>query len=502
MRLELPDMGHFVRVNQLRPVTDPIFLSADGSPTPSGLFSSEIFGRPGSEERRRRWAFVDLGGRFLHPLVYKTLCQLDRKFPLVVSGERRVLRVAGSGVMEAAEEGSPEGWTGIDGLWERWPDIRWGTGAETGQRAERLGLLAAVPRERAFIDAWPVMPALFRDADVTPGAGGAREIPPVNYLYVRLLTSAPAIASGLDFADGARKLRAQETLLEIHKSCLDLIASKRGMIQDRVLGKHADWAVQTVISGPTPAKAERPGDQEVPFGTVGVPLYLVVNLFQPFVLRSLSERLFRLSQGQERVLLGGKYFELPPEARAQLGPDLYRKWISRFMRSQADRLAPPSVTAKSGREIAIPLYDAELGRPTTLADLFYITTSVVVADKHVMWTRYPVEDFRACHFARVAILTTERTEERLIGEARYPRYPVLTEPITWVDSTRIPAVATPAAGADFDGDRIRLFGLFTQEANIRAAELIRSPTNICDGQGGPSRKVSNEAVLTLFSLTR
>jgi hypothetical protein len=453
MRLELPDMDHFIQVNKMRPVIDPIFLSADGSPTQGGLFSSEIFGRPGSEERRRRWAYIDLGGRFLHPLVYKTLCQLERKFPQVVNGDKRVLDISKDGTFIYADDESDKGWVGLDALFEAWPKIRWGSGSETGQRSERVKLLNTIPREKAFITKWPVMPALFRDVDVTPGSSGSKEIPPINYLYVQVMNSAPSKMSGLSFADGARKLRAQETLLEIHKSCLDMIASKKGLIQEKVLGKHADWGVLTVISGPTVAKAEKPGDQEVPFGYVGIPLYLAVNLFQPFVIRSLGERFFPITSGQERQLLAGnqKFLELPPEARAQLGPELYRKWISRYMRSQGNRLDLPCVTAKNGKEIPLPIYDGILGRPTTLTDLFFIAVSKIVEDKHVMWTRYPVEDFLSQHFAKVSLLTTELTEEVTLGESVYHRYPVLRPPITWIDSIRIPAVATPAAGADFDG---------------------------------------------------
>jgi len=51
-------------------------------------------------------------------------------------------------------------------------------------------------------------------------------------------------------------------------------------------------------------------------------------------------------------------------------------------------------------------------------------------------------------------------------------------------------------------DRIRLFGLFTQEANLEAERQIKAATNIADGQGRPVRKVGNEAILSLFSMTK
>ena len=71
-----------------------------------------------------------------------------------------------------------------------------------------------------------------------------------------------------------------------------------------------------------------------------------------------------------------------------------------------------------------------------------------------------------------------------------------------MDSVRINNSYTSAMGADYDGDAIRLFGLFTQEANAEAERMIFKPTNFCDGQGNPSRQLKNEGVLTLYSLTK
>ena len=453
MKLEVLDIEKFVGVNQLRQVTVPSFFEADGGVTAGGVFSAEIFGRPGSEDRRRRWGYIDLGGRYLHPLVYKTCTQLDRKFADVVSGSRR-LRLSKTGVPEEVPESEPGGFTGIEGLYDNWEKIDWGK-IETGsQRGERVGLLNVVPRDRAFISKWPVMPAIYRDVETT-STSGIREVPPINYLYVRLLTSAPTVVSGLSFADGARKLRAQETLLEIHRASLELIAGKKGLIQDRLLGKFNDYSVRGVLSGPALAKANHPSEQEVPFGTVGIPLYLHINLFQPFVIRALGEVLRPYVEGQERILIpdgkgGLTYFELPADAKASVGPDLFKKWITRFMRSQANRMDPIMLVSR-GKEVRVPLYDAILGRQTTLLDLFYIVAERVNRDKYVMFTRYPVEDFRACHFAKASILTTERTERRELRGDVLERYPVLSEPIRWVDSMRINNSYTSAMGADFDG---------------------------------------------------
>jgi hypothetical protein len=503
MKLNVLDIEKFVKVNQLRQVTAPNFFEPDGSPTVTGLFSADIFGRLGSEDRRRRWAYIDLGGRFLHPLIYKTCSQLDRKFPEVVAGFRR-LRLTRSGEPQEVPEEEEGGFTGIDGLYEHWSEIRWGR-AESGHRAERVGLLRAIPRELAFISKWPVMPALFRDVDTTVG-GAIKEVPPINYLYAQLITGAPSVISGLTFVDGGRKKRAQEGLLAIHRASLELLAGKRGLIQDRLLGKYTDYSVRSVLSGPKVA-SERPGDQEVPFGALGVPLHLYVNMMQPFVLKLLAEQFRPFLAGQEVFQVRKSdgslgTIEVPADVRKVVGPELFKKWISTFLRSQENRLDVLAVPGPRGTPFRIPLYDQWLGRPTTLIDLMYVTASKIAVDKYVMFTRYPVEDFRAPHFARPVLLTTERTRTQSVGDVEYKNYPVIDNPLRWVDSLRINNSYTAAMGADYDGDTIRVIGLFTQEANEEARKLIEKPTNFCDGQGAPSRKLGNEAVLTFYALTK
>ena len=264
--------------------------------------------------------------------------------------------------------------------------------------------------------------------------------------------------SGLSFADGNRKLRAHEILLEIHKSTLDLLAGKKGLIQERVLGKYTDYAVRGVLSGPTLSKSQRAVDQEVPFGYLGVPLYLAVNMFQPFIVTELSNLFSRIiTGGQTNIVVatdsGQRTEEIPPAVAAQLTPELFKKWISMFMRSQESRLAPLAVPLPSGKMYELKVFDYDLGRPTTLVDLFFVIMSSIIEDKHVMFTRYPVEDFRACHFTKLKLLTTERTIDMAIRAVPYKGYPDIRAPVRWIDSFRFNNSYTTATGADFDGRR-------------------------------------------------
>lgn len=56
---------------------------------PEGLFSTEIFGLVGSEERSSRFAYIDLHNEFLHPIIYYIICKISSFYRSVMEGKSR-----------------------------------------------------------------------------------------------------------------------------------------------------------------------------------------------------------------------------------------------------------------------------------------------------------------------------------------------------------------------------------------------------------------------------
>jgi hypothetical protein len=52
------------------------------------------------------------------------------------------------------------------------------------------------------------------------------------------------------------------------------------------------------------------------------------------------------------------------------------------------------------------------------------------------------------------------------------------------------------------GDTVSLRGVYTMEANIEADRLIWEKKNLLDQMGRNSRKLGNEAIQAIYSLTR
>ena len=107
MKVSLFDMEKFVKANLLQEVTNPVMLDKGNIPTPDGLLSTIIFGTT-IKERNENWAYIDLYGPYLHPLVYTTLKKLDRRFGSIVNGSRRY-KLNGKGELIEDEEAGETG---------------------------------------------------------------------------------------------------------------------------------------------------------------------------------------------------------------------------------------------------------------------------------------------------------------------------------------------------------------------------------------------------------
>ena len=70
LRVDLIDPDRLIEVNDLKEVTNPVFFIRNSIPTPDGLLSNEIFGIT-KYDRANTFAYINLYGTFLNPLIYK-----------------------------------------------------------------------------------------------------------------------------------------------------------------------------------------------------------------------------------------------------------------------------------------------------------------------------------------------------------------------------------------------------------------------------------------------
>ena len=118
LSLEVLDVEKYIKVNNLKEITNPTFFNASGAPTSDGLLSNEIFGIT-QKDRAGTFAYISLGEYFIDPSCYKTLIRLDNKFSFITNGlrislliEKEILkkilldRLVSSGLKKTSERSS------------------------------------------------------------------------------------------------------------------------------------------------------------------------------------------------------------------------------------------------------------------------------------------------------------------------------------------------------------------------------------------------------------
>ena len=209
------DTEKFIKVNELKKVSNPIFFNRSNLPTEDGLLSNDIFGIT-KDDRTTIFAYINLGGEsFLHPLAYKSWLRLDSNIKLCVYETETFVLDKNTGKLKP----DPNGETGIKFLKKIIKDIDFKK-TKSIKRGIKIDFLEKY-RDKLFIENFIVIPAGYRDVDSSSGTKlGVGE---VNKLYDSIIRDTNALREAEDYG-------------------LTLNGSLRGKIQDKIVEIY-DWLV-------------------------------------------------------------------------------------------------------------------------------------------------------------------------------------------------------------------------------------------------------------------
>lgn len=504
MKTEILDVNQFIKVNNCPEVTNPIFFTQENYPTDDGLFSIAMFGGYGTYDRKTIFGYIDLKSKFLNPVIYKMLVQLNRKIINIVDGSK-TFKVAGNGELIEDENGE----TGLDFLYKNFRKIKWKeTGVES--RTKKIGLLSKLSVDVIFIDKYPVIPPFYRDMNPSKSSSGTE----INNLYVKLLSMCSTLGGANDFSfmGNITKSKIQNVIMQIYVTeTTGQLAKKEGIIRKNLLGKITDYSARAVISSP---KIDQEKYTEMPatFTHSGIPLSICCVLFFPFFIYEITRFLTDVFSQVTTIEVVDKKTGKSKGVATLVNPmedytpDLIKKLIDGFIKSTENRFKPLYVNTDKGKE-QLMIFHNELNRPFTVTDLLFITAKEVVKDKHVWISRYPIENYQNVYPSKINVITTHKTKVQNIREREFKDYPNIdlrypSEDAGWIESVWLQNVFLKALGGDYDGDMVSLRAVFTQEANKECSDIIFSKKNLLNGSGEPIRLTENEAGLTLFMMTK
>ena len=533
------DIEKFIKVNELKEVTNPIFFSANSIPTSDGLLSNEIFGIT-MNSRSNVFAYINLGGKyFIHPMIYAIWKKVDRNIVKCVHSVSN-FRLSNEGYLEENEDGE----TGIDFLRKNISKIHFKQ-SDSFVRKANIAFLEKF-KNITFIKNYIVIPAYYRDVSTDGGKVGVGDI---NKLYQYLLMACNSLKEmdqlGITTYD-ATVGRIQDLLLEIYnyftkgevqgKTTGAGIAGKFGILQHGVQSKTTDYSSRLIISAPN-LKVESMDDLLTDVDHVALPLASAVTNFYPFVLAYVRQ--FFMNEYNNNPIRNAypsstntkesKKVKLK-DYRISFSDDVLKEEIDRFIHGIANRFRPIELPTEDpkypivyinfkGRHATeeevtndlekeddnrVPITE----RVMTWCDLLYMAAIEVTADKMVLITRYPIDSCYNQFPCGINVSSTIKTEPMVINHKLYKHYPYIrTEDIgknttnKFIDTLNISNVYLGSIGGDYDGDQVTVKSVYSIEANNELRNQLNSKRHFIALGGNNIMETTNEGVAALYALT-
>lgn len=535
----LADIGSpdkFVKTNELKEVTTGnLFTRMESVPDDVGLVSYEIFGNPGTPQRKMTFGYVDLGDIFVHPMAFNALISLKKAIKSVIYGEDLFYVLNGSLIKVDEASEVPKGvdvGNGCHWLRNHLREIDFKKGKPKISQGvlDKIRFISQLEDDEIFISNWLIIPAYYRDVDMSSSKKNE-----INIMYQSLITQSISVKAMVNMFSGTHEVsdahrKIQDKLIEIYDYFIEFIGGTKSFFQKHGLGKAIDYSARMVIST-AHITSNNPDMMSVDYSHSSVPLSMVLECFEPFIEYGFKNWVKSQINGSEYI------FSKNPDGSLKRIP-LASHWeqcmlhenihdlIKLYTDSKEHRLDYFTVEAEDGSQIPLGYItddgnvasssdDTEFTtkktiRPITLCELFYMIAMDTCKNKQVMITRFPIEDYQSVYPSLMNIIPYEKTKVAAINGTTYERFPDISLSDigrkhesdvgeNFNDTLQMFPTYLKALGADFDGDTVTCQGIFSEN---NTQEYIDSPMNFVNISGSTMRAITDVITEIVFAMTR
>lgn len=495
-----------------------IFEGLGGNFHEKGLFSVEIFGRIGSQEREGRFGFIKLGLPVIHPVVYRNLIKLKAFYEDIILG--KAYAIFDKEVNDFIKSNELDGRTGYTFFFDNWKNVDFqNTGS--GIRKNRLQLIAKY-LDRCTLDDFLVCPAAYREVEID--TYGRVTLDEVNEHYRYLLNQTYGIPEYFGPNDDIsiydrKRVAIQNSIQAIYDHFEKLLSGKGGFIQANWASRKVFNGTRNVISSMDTNAADldlpnRPGFKDVAVGlmqgSVAVKPKTIFHIRNSIIGDIFDSHTNRV-QLLDKKTLKRTWVDVPTSIVDKWGtPDGLEKVIN-DLRVVEQRGRPIEIEGhyvglvyvddqenfKVFRDIEeLPKgFDKKFVRPISYAELIYLAGLSMWNTTVGIITRYPIENYNSSIPCRMYLKTT------VIGELRYQldhnwerdetlpialEYPKIgpNYEAQWHDSISLPPSTLAPLGADFDGDTASFVAAYSKESIEEANKFFKSRLAYLRAGGG------------------
>lgn len=489
---------------RLKPITVlDIYDGASKNFHPKGLFSTDIFGKAGSPDRMSRFSYINLHADIFHPVAFKALVNLKELYGGIMSGKDYA--VWDPAAKDFVRSDAISGETGYSFFLKFWKNIKF-EDRNSDQRKFNIGVLEKY-REEALLDAFLVMPAGYRDLEIS--ADGRPTEDEINGLYRRALSISDLMktakgAGSLQTVDSSR-YNLQQALCAIYEYIKTILDGKNKHVQGRVATRKIFDSTRNVITaslpvGVTPDDPRQLGPNDTPIG-----IYQYMVGLRPIAYHRIRNGLLR------EVFPGANAPGLLVNKKTLLREIVQVKskdrdsWMTREgLEKRFKRYGISSMrheTAMCGEHYIALIYLDEVGRcmvlhsiddlpsnlnkkyvrPITVSEIFYLAMAETTRQYPSFLTRYPVTGYGSIYPTNGYLRTTIKSlrVQMLAPDGvsvlkMYHEFPIVGE--DFYESMSPSTYNLGRLGGDHDGDMTSWISLMTEEAINEARNKLKDPS--------------------------
>lgn len=524
--LLIPDDTTF-KESGLLPVSSlSIFDSNTDVFNKDGLFSNEIFGNVGSDTRMIRPGYIDLKVPVLHPLIYKSITSLGKKYEEIMHGRLKAKfdNTIKDFVMDE------EGGTGYD-FFVRHLDLIKYPKTESTTRDNRISLVEKYGRRSGLFTKFIVLPAGLRDYSVDDK--GVPQEDGINDIYRKIVGAASRLNNvslreeDLFIVDSIR-LQIQLMLVEIYEYIKVLIDGKSKFIQSKWASRSVKHATANVITS-TNTYVSDLNDNESIVGMNSI----VVGLFQ-YAKALGNVAVNRIHNTFGHILMDitstvrltnpktHKTEDVTPTAKTikewttidggigiinKIEQDIIKDspvMLDGYYMALVKEVDKNTIEIITDTDYLDPSEDPKQYRPMTYSEMLYISISDTVGKYPCFVTRYPITGTGSIYPGYPYLRTTANTRKVIVklgvGDIYCPEYPIIGK--DYIRSMSPHYSHLGLLGGDFDGDTMSFMLVFSDESKAEIDKLLNSKEYYINNLGEINFSASiNTTNIAIKSLT-
>lgn len=469
-----------------------IFESGTNNLKADGLFSTEIFGPLGSDERDSRFGYINLNTKIFHPLYFKRLGALKQLYMEICTGKRYAVWDEKEKDFFPSDE--VEGKTGFAFFVKHFPEL---TPAhnQSSARSVRIRLIEE-NRSKALRSDVLVQPAGIRDIQVE--ASGRTTEDEINKYYRSLIATSNSITSSEvtrnDPVIDTARMSLQRNFVAINDHVMNLLNGKGGFILGKFASRKIRNGTANVISPIQTAvdmlgTGRAPGINGIQTGLAqtfkGMPEVVIHFLrtgWLSYVMGNSAEGYVPLVN--PKTLKRGMVDLSPEEMERWTTIDGLNKIINRFVKFNYRQIpikldghylgllyhGPEGFRIFGDIDELPEGFDRKQVSPLNLTSLLYLS-GYRNWNKYVgILTRYPVAGSESTIRGNLYVKSTTKAFQKMeLDDNWQPKgddyvcfqFPDQSPDATFIETLSPHIAAYPGLGADNDGDRCTLTILYS-----------------------------------------